>query len=1132
MAARTSARLAALFVALAIVIALVAWLALGVGNGTRVEVAAQPASPHDVAAPAAPLPQLADAGEKAAVTARATAPHERARPDESGPTAAELSDAWWIHGHVKYPDGTPPDERAFVVAQGREFGQKKLHRVAVAPDGTFRVAFHSKTKKGTLRLDARYVFLPELQTVKPEDADKELMLAADLGGALAGKLVPSAAAQPFVGDLPGATVTATGWKSGMNGPRMVNALVGDTLEFELGGLDPDINWSLTCAPKGFAPIQRERASLVRGERTPVELEILRGASVHGTVRDAAGAPVEGAQIVCEERVWDQIGMPKAIVTDAQGAFSAEGLRPGKIHMSAHKTMFLPARLDEIEVADGASRAGLVAVLDRGSSVQGVVRWPDGKPAAGVRVEVQEPQKEREARAYGISDDMPVTKTDGDGTFTITGLGAGPFNVTARSAPKAVEAAETKSKRAPKVRYQAEVEGVAANGPALVIVLAAGNTLRGHVVDDRGGRVDTFTIKAEPVTEPTEPWNARGNTISRDVSDKGGEFELFGLGDGEWKVHVETKAGSKSDEASIVFPREDAVLELVLARSATLRGVVLDAAGVPVKGAHIEVDVEGKEHEWSYRPPEKSRITGDDGVFESPVPAGLLNVHAERAGTAGSAIAKVPVAPAQAAGPVTLVLRVGGTITGVVRGKTGKLEAGRTVSAWNSEAYDSASATSDATGKFRMEHVTPGKVSVTLEPSQAEMDANRGPDGAYSWSMGQSHNSQLQVTIEDGATVDVALGGAPENPVRVFGVVRAAKPLAGVRVSLYRSDGEGSNNEWKQAVTDGDGRYEMTVDGPGQYQVSFSSDKGGSASTTAAIPAGSSYELNATLPSGSLSGRVLTDAGKPVGGVRVNAQSKHESTAKGELRTGYGSVETAADGTFTIEMLPAGEYSLTAQPERWGRSTARTKSNGRAFQDGIKLDDGASVTNIVLRMPRAGSVHGVVADAAGPVAGAQVLAHGDGPASGGESDTTDAAGRFQIDGLNPGTVVLVASTDTGASHPSAVEIRSDETAEMNLVLEPAGKIHVRIEDAQGKLTHTGWSVLDAQGKECRNYAIDWSDDKTGWTIGPLPAGAYTVRVDVPKPKEGDAAGQNDAGQKIERHVQLAGGATESVVVQLP
>jgi protocatechuate 3,4-dioxygenase beta subunit len=397
-------------------------------------------------------------------------------------------------------------------------------------------------------------------------------------------------------------------------------------------------------------------------------------------------------------------------------------------------------------------------------------------------------------------------------------------------------------------------------------------------------------------------------------------------------------------------------------------------------------------------------------------------------------------------------------------------------------------------------------------------------------MGQLFNSQVDLELVEGGSAHVSLGGAPANAVRVFGVVRANGPLSGVTVSLSRHDSDNRYGNSRDAVTDADGRYELSVDSPGEYSANFRSGKGGNAWMQCTIPEGTSFELNATLPVGSLSGRVVDDEGKPLAGIHVTAQSQtRHANGPGELQTGWGQTESGSDGAFEINMLAPGTYGLTAQAQTWGRSSTKSKSSGTAQLEGVELAEGGAVTGLVLRLPRAGSVHGVVTGPDGPVAGAQVTLSTKDRAPFGHQDMTDESGRYEINGINPGTVTLVAFSESAASKRSeAIEVHADESAEVDLHLEPGGKIHTLVKDASGKAVEKPWKVLDEHGRDCRDYPMYWANSggqEKGWTIGPIPAGSYTVRIVT------DHAGE-ESETRIDKHVDLAAGATENVVVQLP
>ncbi len=136
-------------------------VACGDGRGSEPEIAASAQSPAPEAA--APL----EAAHEESTPERKTVEKALAKKPEGGrravltPLEAELKHAQWVEGRVKFPDGTPADEKLVVEARGKKFSNDSLHSVEVGRDGAFRVAFSKDTRSGWLRIQARYSYLAE-----------------------------------------------------------------------------------------------------------------------------------------------------------------------------------------------------------------------------------------------------------------------------------------------------------------------------------------------------------------------------------------------------------------------------------------------------------------------------------------------------------------------------------------------------------------------------------------------------------------------------------------------------------------------------------------------------------------------------------------------------------------------------------------------------------------------------------------------------------------------------------------------------------------------------------------------------------------------------------------------------------
>ena len=71
---------------------------------------------------------------------------------------------------------------------GAGSGSENEHRVEVARDGSFRVAFGEKTRSGRFELDARYLYMDEIVRWKSKESTGQVVLEPKLGARIAGRV--------------------------------------------------------------------------------------------------------------------------------------------------------------------------------------------------------------------------------------------------------------------------------------------------------------------------------------------------------------------------------------------------------------------------------------------------------------------------------------------------------------------------------------------------------------------------------------------------------------------------------------------------------------------------------------------------------------------------------------------------------------------------------------------------------------------------------------------------------------------------------------------------------------------------------------------------------------------------------
>jgi protocatechuate 3,4-dioxygenase beta subunit len=163
----------------------------------------------------------------------------------------------------------------------------------------------------------------------------------------------------------------------------------------------------------------------------------------------------------------------------------------------------------------------------------------------------------------------------------------------------------------------------------------------------------------------------------------------------------------------------------------------------------------------------------------------------------------------------------------------------------------------------------------------------------------------------------------------------------------------------------------------------------------------------------LKGRILTTDGMPLRRAQVSVAALDQPVRR--------MVNTAADGSWEINALPAGRYTVSVSKP--GFVTVQYGQR-RPFESGtpIPLAAGQSLEQINMTLPRGGVITGRILDDNGdPVAQAQVQAHRYGYAPDGQrrlttskGTITDDLGQFRLFGLDSGDYAVSASVSTNPS----------------------------------------------------------------------------------------------------------------------
>lgn len=148
------------------------------------------------------------------------------------------------------------------------------------------------------------------------------------------------------------------------------------------------------------------------------------ASLHGSVVDALGQPVENAELELQScaptpKDADLPAPPRRLVSDARGAFSAFDLPPGPLRFGVRKRG-LGRGQGLLELAAG-ERQSVRIVLPPSCRIAGTTHDADGRPLANAVVSVGSP------RAFPLL----LTTSDAEGRFVLDGVAPGTEPVQAQ-----------------------------------------------------------------------------------------------------------------------------------------------------------------------------------------------------------------------------------------------------------------------------------------------------------------------------------------------------------------------------------------------------------------------------------------------------------------------------------------------------------------------------------------------------------------------------------------------------------------------------------------------------------------------------------------------------------------------------
>ncbi|MHC4164052.1 MAG: carboxypeptidase regulatory-like domain-containing protein [Planctomycetota bacterium] len=729
-------------------------------------------------------------------------------------------------------------------------------------------------------------------------------------------------------------------------------------------------------------------------------------SLDGIVVDIEGVPVAGATVTYEPYAADEPHAPPrtTVTTDKQGRFTLP------VHRFA--SMMLVARHPDYRLShdfvDPHDAEPVRVVIEPGAPLTVIVRGPHGV-VAGASIEATARARSRQDPGYYYTVDVDDAVTGEGGKANLGRVPDGWIRIRAQ---KQGLAADWKWFEIPDVSPR-----------TVELKLGRGGTIEGQVTAPDGTPVQGARLHDRGRKEVLATTDAFGRYRITAINKAG--IVPVAEADGHGPGFFGDRQGWVKPIRVHAVPNEIVGdVNIVLGPVSRVRGRVIDKRGRPVAGVDVSIEVEkGVVHSDTV-------ITGEDGTFEvGPITARkgtTFSLEFEKRNLTFFTIRGIwnrGLAPGQDAD------------VGDVRASAKAAIAGRVFDVDGSplkKGYVSTGGTKRApvrNGVFLVEGV--------YRRIECEIVA-------YGFGPARPRSYPERVSPHDGQFAEVELRLVDTLVISGRVVSTAGEPRQSVWLKAIPADSDDLHQLGVTDATGKDGRFELPGLLPGEYRVGIYRSASGDFDFVedpepVLVAAGlRNLEFQVPVLGGTLKGKVVAKSSRlPLREFcltlyeRVLFLPKYKDHWCFEDETSTFSIQTSKPGTYFVD-VSADNYA-----------DHRTKP--------VDVERGETVNLGTIALGDPGSVHGKVQDHKGqPIAWCRVYLLGSRFESNFDPPFTDAKGRYDVQGLSPGTYTVFA---VSPRHPLALRrkivVREGARVRVNVDVAASAPLILRVVNEQGQ-----------------------------------------------------------------------------------